>query len=146
MRTRWVWILALALACGRGAEESATAGGATPAAAEEPTGPGPWVGEIRAGLRGLPSVVVTDPVAARRSAVELYATRQEALEGRWGVRGTEAPDSTLARSVMDAEASFHELLALLNREAAPDSAAVAAAVAELDRRYAAVIQAFDDAR
>jgi hypothetical protein len=148
MRARWVWILTIALACG--GEERQPAAGSEPAVVGEtvpqPAGPGPWVEEIRSGIRGLPTQVARDPVAARRRAVDLYVTRQEALERRWGVRGSDAPDSTLARTVMDAEAGFHDLLALLNREAAPDSAEVAAGVAALDARLEAVLTAAGEAR
>jgi hypothetical protein len=141
MRTWRVGIVMLALACSGGREEPSRPVVADSAAAEEPAGPGPWVDEIREGIRDLPSRAARDPVEARRAAFELYATRQEAIERRWGPRGTDAPDSTLARTVLEAETSFHELLALLNREAAPDSVSVGTAVAALDARLEAVLLA-----
>ena len=106
--------------------------------AATPTSPGPLISEIRAGIQLLPVEVENDPVAARRRAVELYATRQEAIERGWGPGGSAAPDSTLAAAVLTAESSFHELLTLLNRSASPDSAEVAEAVAALDARLVEV--------
>lgn len=149
MRARLVGILISTLACA-GEEKTTEAVRGAPAdtatvAASEPAGPGPWVGEIREGIRDLASRATRDPVGARRAAVELYASRQEALERRWGLRGTDAPDSTLARAVLDAEGSFHDLLALLNRPQAPDSVEVAAAVAALDTRLEAVLVAAGEA-
>lgn len=141
MRTKLAWILAAALACG-GTEAQPDA--SAPASQQAET-PGRLVGEIRDGIRDLPALAASDRVAARRLAVDLYATRQEALERSWGVRGSESPDSTLARTVMEAEAAFHQLLGLLNQEAAPDSAAVASAVAELDGRQVAVLEAAGEA-
>jgi hypothetical protein len=150
MRAIGVWILAVALACGAEEREPVHAtpapAPAEPAAAPAPSELGARVGEIRQGIRDLPSRVESDRVAARRGAVDLYATRMEALERRWGVRGSEAPDSMLARTVMVAEASFHDLLALLNRETAPDSAEVAAGVAALDARFEAVLAAAGQTR
>ena len=102
--------------------------------AEPLAGPGPWIAEIRTSLRQLRAEVEADPVAARRRAVELYVSRQEAIERAWGPGGTAGPDSTLAAAVVEAEASFHRLLALLNDSERPDSSAVAHAVAELDQR------------
>jgi len=143
-RARLVGLLISTLACaGEETTEAVQEAPAEPAtvAASEPAGPGPWVGEIREGVRDLPSRVTRDPLGARRAAVELYASRQEALERRWGPGGTDAPDSTLARAVLEAEGSFHDLLALLNRSQAPDSVEVAAAVAALDTRLDAVLVA-----
>jgi hypothetical protein len=96
------------------------------------------VDEIRTGIQRFPAEVATDPVAVRRRAVELYATRQEAIERAWGPGGSARPDSTLAAAVLAAESSFHELLTLLNRSAAPDSMEVAEAVNALDARLAEV--------
>jgi hypothetical protein len=144
-----VGLLISTLACA-GEEKSTEAVQEAPAesatvAASEPAGPGPWVGEIREGIRDLPSRVTRDPLGARRAAIDLYASRQEALERRWGPGGTDAPDSTLARAVLEAEGSFHELLALLNRSQAPDSVEVAATVAALDARLDAVLVAAGEA-
>lgn len=127
----------LALAC-RNAERPAGVGEAPVAsrasASENPASPGPWIAEIRNSLRLLPAEVEADPVAARRRAVDLYVSRQEAIERAWGPGGTAGPDSALAAAVVEAEASFHRLLALLNDAERPDSSAVAQAVLELDDR------------
>lgn len=143
-----MWLLITTLACA--GEEKATeaapeaSADTAPVAASEPAGPGPWVSEIREGIGDLPSRVTSDPVGARRAAVDLYASRQEALERRWGPGGTDAPDPALAQAVLEAEGSFHELLALLNRPQAPDSVEVATAVAALERRLEAVLVAAGD--
>ncbi len=147
------WV-ALTLACGRaeppaepgagteaaGADSAALAAAADSAARAE-ADPRELVGEIRHGIHELPAMTALDPVAARRRAIELYSTRQEALEARWGPRGADSPSPAAAQAVLDAETSFHELLALLNQAAAPDSAAVAAAVSALDDRYDQVLAA-----
>ena len=98
------------------------------------------VGEIRTGIAELPAMTAADPVAARRTAVDLYATRQETIERHWGPRGDQGPSVELGRAVDAAEQSFHDLMALLNQEAAPDSSGVRRTVTALDLRLEAVLQ------
>ena len=145
-RSAQIAVLAATLACDRKeptieTTEVAPDTALTSVVAAEPGTLEPWVAEIRAGIRELPARVTLDPADARRRAIDLYETRQEAIEQRWGVRGSAEPDSALATAVMAAEGSFHDLLALLNRPAPPDSAAVAGAVAQLETRLDAVLEA-----
>ncbi len=133
--------LILALACGGGGEPASDAAPDTTAAvpAPPPADPVALIAEIRADIAELPALTLSDPVAARRRAVDLYATKLETVEGIWRPRGSATPSEAAGQRVLEAETSFHELLALLNREAAPDSAAVAAAVADLDARLQVVL-------
>ncbi|MDX1623573.1 MAG: hypothetical protein R3199_06300 [Gemmatimonadota bacterium] len=137
-------LAAALLACG-GEEEvepeapadTATATAETPAEARLETGAAPddlasLVSDIRAGIEPLPARVDSEPDAVREQAVELYVTRQEEIERRWGPNGERNPPEALARAVDDAEARFHALMEILNAATPPDSAAVAERVAALE--------------
>lgn len=129
-------------ACGGSADEPGTPPDTTRAAATTPdsasAGPGlgALVGDIRAGIAGIPGLVGDAPDSARQTAIRLYVTRQEVIEARWGPRAPEAPDS-LAAAVAEAEARHHRLMEVLG-ESPPDSVAVAEAVDALDAQLAVV--------
>lgn len=145
-------LLALAACGGRApATDSSAAGVDTVQAAAGDTAAVPadlpgLVGQIRSGIAPLAARVGNDPDGTRQRAVDLYITRQEELERRYGPRSDPgATASALGRSVIDAETRFHELMQLLSKSPPPDSAAVAGAVAALDDEYGTVLAEADSA-
>lgn len=144
--------LTLLFACGRGEgelREGAETGDAAPpetvVATPETVRAAPddvysLVADIRAGIEPLPARADTAPAVARERAVQLYVTRQEEIERRWGPNGERKASEELATAVEEAETRFHELMELLSAATPPDSAAVAEAVTELDEGLETVVR------
>lgn len=117
-----------------------TAGAATVESPAEPAVLADLVNDIREGIASLATTVEEAPDSARQTAVRLYVTRQEVIEGMWGARsgGEVGP---LAREVIEAEDRFHTLMEALSATPPPDSTAVAGIVDSLDRQLVEVLRA-----
>src|SRR5690606_8001489 len=140
--------LALASACGQTADEATPAGEAAATApaggliAGTPDGDlDQWVADIREGIATLPELARTDGPGASRKALELYITRQEYIEMYYGAGGRLNASAALDAKIEAAEARFHELMQLLNKQPI-DLAAVAPAVEALDKAQAEVLAAW----
>lgn len=113
------------------------------ASVESPAGPAELadlVGDIREGIASLATMVEQAPDSARQTAVRLYVTRQEVIEGMWGPRSG-GDGGPLAREVIEAEDRFHALMEALSATPPPDSTAVAGIVDSLDRQLVEVLRA-----
>lgn len=98
------------------------------------------VNDIREGIASLAATVEEAPDSARQTAVRLYVTRQEVIEGMWGPRSGEEA-GPLAGEVIEAEDRFHTLMEALSATPPPDSTAVAEIVESLDRQLVEVLRA-----
>ncbi|NJD09558.1 MAG: hypothetical protein FIB01_03600 [Gemmatimonadetes bacterium] len=126
------------------ARASAGSGGAEPgglAAGTPAGGREGWIGEVRAGLAGMPELAERDPAAAKNRALQLYVTRQEYIEMYYGTAGRAVRGTELAEAVVTAESRFHALHRGLNPpDGRVDVRAVGPAAGALRDQYDLVLQ------